>query len=74
MNIYEQYKRLPAQGFGIIDFFSITITESDIRCLAWYSNELFDKYKNLGFEFTLNNNGKYLESYKDGIAIILCLK
>jgi hypothetical protein len=73
MNIYEQYKKLPAQGFGLVDFFSINISEYDITCLAWYSSELFDKYKKLGFEFTLNNKNSYLEADKDGIKIILSL-
>jgi hypothetical protein len=74
MNIYEQYQKLPAQGFGLIDFFSINISEYDITCLAWYSTELFEKYKKFGFEFALNNNQGYLEADKDGIKIILSLK
>ena len=74
MNIYEQYQRLPAQGFGLIDFFSINISEYDITCLAWYSTELFEKYNMFGFEFALNNNQGYLEADKDGIKIILSLK
>ncbi|MEY3118829.1 MAG: hypothetical protein RIT30_761 [Bacteroidota bacterium] len=74
MNIYEQYQRLPAQGFGLIDFFSINISEYDITCLAWYSTELFEKYKKFGFVFKLNINQEYLEADKDGIKIILSLK
>lgn len=74
MNIYEQYQRLPAQGFGLIDFFSINISEYDITCLAWYTTELYEKYKKFGFVFTFNDKSDYLEADKDGIKIILSLK
>jgi hypothetical protein len=74
MTIYEQYQKLPAQGFGINDFFTINISIFDITCLAWFTTELFDKYKKFGFEFKLNDVADYLEADKDGIKIILSLK
>ncbi|NBQ17648.1 hypothetical protein EBU24_04995 [bacterium] len=74
MNIYDNYKKLPELGFGVIDFFSISITDYDIRCLAWFSNEIFNKYKEFGFDFTLNNKHGYLESTKDNVSIILTFK
>ena len=74
MNIYEQYQKLPAQGFGLIDFFTINISEYDITCLAWFTSKLLEKYKDFGFVFTLNEKSDYLEADKDGIKIILSLK
>lgn len=74
MNISEQYQKLPAQGFGLNDFFDINITQSEISCFAWYTTELYDKYKNFGFVFIFNNEGNYLQSEKDGIRILLSLK
>ena len=73
MSITEQYQKLPAQGFGINDFFTINISEFDITCLAWFTSKLLEKYKEFGFVFTLNTKGDYLEATKDGIKIILSL-
>ena len=74
MNITEQYLKLPTQGFGLNDFFDINITQTEISCFAWYTDELFNKYKNFGFVFIFNNEGNYLQSEKDGIKILLSLK
>ena len=74
MNLTEQYQKLPAQGFGINDFFTINISEFDITCLAWFTSKLLEKYKEFGFVFTLNDKSDYLEAEKDGIKIILSLK
>jgi hypothetical protein len=72
MNITQRYLKLQEQVI-IKEFFSINISEFDVTCLAWHTPFLYLKYKNMGFEFTLNTKGDYLEAEKDGIKIILSL-
>jgi hypothetical protein len=72
MNITEQYQKV-SERVNINDFFTISISEFDISCLAWHTPARYSNYKKDGFEFTLNTKADYLEATKDGIKIILSL-
>jgi len=72
MNISEQYQKV-SERVNINDFFTISISEFDISCLAWHTPARYSSYKEAGYEFTLNSKGDYLEATKDGIKIILSL-
>ena len=72
MNITEQYQKV-SERVNINDFFTISISEFDISCLAWHTPARYSNYKKAGYEFTLNTKGDYLEATKDGIKIILSL-
>jgi hypothetical protein len=72
MNITQRCLNLQSEVL-ICEFFSITVTEFDTTCLAWHTPKVYEYHKDLGFEFTLNTKGDYLEATKDGIKIILSL-
>jgi hypothetical protein len=70
-NIYENYKAVAESGLGIGNFYSITVTNFDIRFQGDNTNKLLKICQDLGYEFKWNNKLNFLISENKQIKIIL---
>jgi hypothetical protein len=69
--IYENYKKVAESGLGIGNFYSITVTDFDIRFQGDNTNKLLKICQDLGYEFKWNNKNNYLISENKEIYICL---
>lgn len=56
--------------FGYDDFYTVSITDSDVRLQGKYSNKITTKAKGLRFSSKIDGNG-HLEMQRNNITIIL---
>jgi hypothetical protein len=69
--IYENYKAVAKSGLGIGNFYSITISNYDIKFQGDNSSTLLRLCQSLGYEFTWDSKMNWLKSQNKEIEIIL---
>jgi hypothetical protein len=67
----EQVEKLSMLNIDMNDFYAITLYESEIRLQGRYYGRTYNKLKELGFVFVLDEGSGYLESSKNGINVTL---
>lgn len=71
MSIYNNYQAVAESGLGIENFFSITVTEHDVRLLAWNEPKVIEICKNVGYKFVWDDINNRLVSNNEVINIVL---
>jgi hypothetical protein len=61
-------------GIGIANFTSITVYEGFASVIGYYSKEVYDNCKSLGYKFEWNNDINCLIGKNDVLTIHLFLK
>lgn len=69
--IYENYKAVAESGLGIGNFYSITISNFDIKFQGDNSTTLLTLCQSLGYEFNWDSKNNWLTSTNKEIEIIL---
>ena len=71
--IQQNIDKLLKSGLPIDQFFNVTIMEFKIQLMGNNKTGLLLLCKNLGYEFTWDDNNNWLNSEKDGIRITITL-
>jgi hypothetical protein len=74
MSIYHTYQMIAESGLGISNFTSITIYENCASVIGYYSKELYDNCKSMGYQFEWDNGINCLIAKNEVLRIHLFIK